>query len=461
MVSGWLRECLAVAFFETAHGLLSWFEISTLVELQDWCEGRTLGADVVIKHMAKQKQKLQVKIVFDTNAIWTGGESYLLRQEIADLVGTTREDVHLEIAWILPEVVLHERLHQMFREAIALLPSLARLEKVIGHPLNITEAVVFQRISESVERQIAEHKLVIQQASYANVDWQRLVGDAVNRRPPFELKSEKGFRDAIIVETFLQLVEASPDQPQRCRIVLLTNDALLTRAAKGRLDGRNNVQVFGSVDELKGLINTLISTVPEDYVAKMQVRAKEYFVKSQNPDKGFYFDMKVRDAVETKCLEQLATKPEGTSRRSNSTWQLAHLRFVRKEGQRMFWASRFSIEAKAYKELPSQDIAWESAPGINVASSYNTLWSPTVPTLWKGIPATVVNVSGSPTEYYGKIAHTGGVKVSSLFDTETLAATGKTVIDVTWSASVNVKGVFTKPRIEAIDFVETMWDKVA
>jgi hypothetical protein len=56
--------------------------------------------------MAKQKQKLQVKIVLDTNAIWTGGESYLLRQEIADLVDANQGDIHLEIEWILPEVVL-------------------------------------------------------------------------------------------------------------------------------------------------------------------------------------------------------------------------------------------------------------------------------------------------------------------------------------------------------------------
>ncbi len=412
--------------------------------------------------MAKQKQKLQVKIVLDTNAIWTGGESYLLRQEIADLVDANQGDIHLEIEWILPEVVLNERLHQMRREAFALLPSLVRLERVIGHPMNITEAVISQRISEAVDRQVADHKLVVRQASYGHVDWQRLVGDALNRRPPFEIKSEKGFRDAIIAETFLQLVDASPDQPQRCRIVLLTNDALLTQAVKGRIAGRSNVRIFSSVDELKGLINTLISTVPEDYVTRMQEKAEEYFLKSQNPDKGFIYDMEVQDAVRTKCNDQLSAKPAGTARRSNGTWQLTPPRFVRKEGQRMFWASRFLIEAKAYKEIPGQQVALETLTGINLASSYKTSWPSAVPIWGESIPGTTVNVSSIPSGFYGGgVPQPAGVKLSSLLGNDTLAATGKTVVDVNWSASVNVKGVFSKPKIESIEFVETIWESVA
>jgi hypothetical protein len=326
--------------------------------------------------------------------------------------------------------------------------------------MNITEAVISQRISEAVDRQVADHKLVVRQASYGHVDWQRLVGDAVNRRPPFEIKSEKGFRDAIIAETFLQLVDASPDQPQRCRIVLLTNDALLTQAVKVRVAGRSNVRIFSSVDELKGLINTLISTVPEDYVARMQEKAQEYFLKSQHPDKGFIYDMEVQDAVRAKCNDQLSAKPAGTMRRSNGTWQVTPPRFVRKEGQRMFWASRFSIEAKAYKQIPGQPAALENLTGINLAASYNTLW-PTGAILGGSIPGAAGNVPAFPTGLYaGGVPQLEGVKLSSLLGNETLAATGKTVVDVNWSASVNVKGAFSKPKIESIEFVETTWESV-
>jgi hypothetical protein len=351
----------------------------------------------------------------------------------------------------------------MRREAFTLLPSLARLEKVIGHPLNITEEIVSKRIAETVDRQVSDHKLTVHKASYNLVDWQRLVGNAVNRRPPFETKGEKGFRDAIIAETFLQLVEASPEQPQRCRVVLLTDDELLTKAVKARVAERNNIQIFGSVDELKGLINTLISTVPEDYVAQMQEKAQEYFVKSLDPDKGFIFDLKIQEAVRNKCSDQLAALPDGATRRSNGTWQLSHPRFVKKDGQRMFWVSRFSIQAKAYKEIPNQ-ITSETLSGLNIATPYNIASSynvlPATTIFGLSNPVVSANPPTIPKGFYGGgfgEAYTGSVK---LIGNDTLVASGKTLVDASWSASVSVKGIFSKPKLESIDFIETVWEKV-
>jgi hypothetical protein len=48
----------------------------------------------------------------------------------------------------------------------------------------------------------------------------KLTLDAAYRKPPLkDGETEKGFRDRIIVETFLQLVDDSPKTPTICRIV--------------------------------------------------------------------------------------------------------------------------------------------------------------------------------------------------------------------------------------------------
>jgi PIN domain len=410
--------------------------------------------------MASRRQKLQLKVVFDTSAIWTIGESYLLRREISDLVDGNRGDAHLVLEWILPEMVMRERIYQMQKEAASLLPAVTRLERVIGHPFNITEEVLQRRITEAVERQITEHLLLIHPASYDRIDWLRLIGDSVSRRPPFDVKSEKGFRDAIIAETFLQIVEVSPEQPQRCRIVLLSNDGLLSEAVRNRLGNRNNVQVLGSVDELKGLINTLISTVPEDYVTRLQTKAKEYFAKDAKKEIGLVFDMKVQDAVRTQCKEQLEAKPEGTDRRSVGNWELTAPRFVKKEGQRVFWASRFTILSKAFKDLPPK------APSYDVLST--NLFSPEEAP-WPAVthihgtlnPANVITSTSVP-QRTGVLLPKQSQSVlvgARLFD-ERFVATGKTVVDVNWSVLVNIKGVFSKPKIESIQFIETTWETV-
>src|SRR6266481_1683781 len=101
--------------------------------------------------MPKRRQQLELKVVLDTNAIFTDSERYLLKKEISELVTNNHGDAHLRVQWLLPAVVIGERTHQMRREAAKLLPALTRLELIIGHPLHVTEATTNARITAIVE----------------------------------------------------------------------------------------------------------------------------------------------------------------------------------------------------------------------------------------------------------------------------------------------------------------------
>lgn len=429
--------------------------------------------------MVQRKHKLQLKIVLDANAIWTGSESFLLGREIAELVNSHRGDAHLSIEWILPEVVLGERVYQMQREALNLLPSLAKLERVIGHGLNITEELISRKISESVNQQVQDHQLEVHAAAYDRVDWSRLVGDSINRRPPFEKSiadnkrnTEKGFRDAIIAETFLQVVEGSPEQAQRCRIVLLTKDGLLTEAIRSRISHRSNVQVLSTADELKNLINTLISTVPEEYVARLQKRAKDYFIKDGETQTGLFYDLKVRATIEKNMATELDSRPERTDRRENGQWQLTSLTFRRKEGQRVFWTAKISIPAKAYIKnqlQPSYSDALSSYAKTMQWDPEKYPYAPVVTPFDVGkfeSPGMVnVNAITSPiaplkytSTYTGKLEPEPYLKLNLLAGDERLVYKGKTVVDVNWSVSVSVKGALSKPKLDSVDFIETVWE---
>jgi hypothetical protein len=90
------------------------------------------------------------------------------------------------------------------------------------------------RIKQVVERQMTQLGLEELRLDPSTVDWERFMIDAAHRRPPFEPgEKEKGFRDAIILECFLQRIENSrwPTPP---RIVLVTGDKLLRTAAEAR-----------------------------------------------------------------------------------------------------------------------------------------------------------------------------------------------------------------------------------
>src|SRR5205807_3699540 len=91
----------------------------------------------------------ELRVVFDTNVLFTGSASDLLKQEAVELIQQNLHHSDLLLTWYLPEVVLHERLYQMQAIALGLLPSIQKVEKLLGHQLNITEDIVKQRANEA------------------------------------------------------------------------------------------------------------------------------------------------------------------------------------------------------------------------------------------------------------------------------------------------------------------------
>lgn len=163
---------------------------------------------------AKTKKKTkgpELRVVFDTSALYTGSESDLVQGEVAAVIKEHSQHPDLEITWYLPHTVRHERQFRMQTKALELLQSIEKLERLLGHRLNITERIIKERVNAAVETQIQNLGLEPLEFDSTRVDWTRLILDACYRRPPFEdSEREKGFRDSLIVETFLQLVENSP-----------------------------------------------------------------------------------------------------------------------------------------------------------------------------------------------------------------------------------------------------------
>jgi hypothetical protein len=75
-------------------------------------EQSTATAEKAPTKKPRKRQKRQLRVAYDTNALYTGSASDLVRQEIANLIAqSTFPD--LEIVWYLPEIVRHERQYQM------------------------------------------------------------------------------------------------------------------------------------------------------------------------------------------------------------------------------------------------------------------------------------------------------------------------------------------------------------
>ena len=237
-----------------------------------------------------KKPSLKIHVVLDTNAVFTDAPEQLLNNETREFLAEIAQSSDPETTVYLPDVVRLERRHQMSQRARKLLPGLAKLEALLGHKLGISEEIVDQRVEKSTLDQLAAAGLVELGVDESKIDLKNLILRSVTRQAPFDPgEKEKGFRDAIILETFYQKVENLPTSSQVCRIFfLVTNDPRMREAAELHLRDRLNVKVLDSLSGLRTILNALKSEITDAVLKEILPRAAELFYKA-NDEKSLYF----------------------------------------------------------------------------------------------------------------------------------------------------------------------------
>lgn len=387
----------------------------------------------------------ELKVVFDSSVIFTGSASDLVNPPVAQFIADNSTHPDLKVSWYFPEVVVLERRYQMVKKGFDLLPSVQRLETLLGHNLNVTSQIIENRVDDAIQRALKQLNLGLVCLSYDQVDWGRLIQDATFRRPPFDTgEKEKGFRDSVIVESFLQLVEASPSTPRICRVSLLTGDKLISDAVTARTTSRQNVRILGTLDELKSLINTLIAAVSEEVVARIREQAGKYFFVPKQED-TLYYTEGIRKKITDGFPKELVETPSGADRRENGTWFIGPPGFVKKEGQRITWSTTVEVEAKAFKRQPT---AFRG--GLRLLSE-----GPSVLGLGSLLPPTLSPERGEQKEDINR-------RLMDLFTGKTaeeaLVAEGRSFFAVIWSHLVSTNQKFRSPKIDDIRFLKTDWE---
>ncbi len=417
-----------------------------------------------------RKTKLpELKVVLDSNAIYNSSESYILSHEVHDLICESARHADLIITWYLPETVRHERQYQMQRRGRDLVPPIQKLERLLGHNLNITEEIISQRIQEGIDRQIAELKIQILPVDSSKVDWDRIMLDAVYRRPPFVSgEKEKGFRDALICEALAQLVSLSPTTPKVCRIALVTEDGLLAEAVRAQTDGCSNVRILPTIEELKGLINTLVSQVGEEFVEAIKAKASGYFFEPGQKDSVYY-----RENILQRITEKFSTEfnslPEGADEREHEKTFIGAARFIRKERQRVFWVTQITVQVKAYKRDPVDSVSTLLPGAQSVKLGQVPQWTlPTIDLSNLTFPSWAGKLESSDFWSAPGRMQSGWQDVGSgvppvpnpyALRAKRLFKSGQIVFEITWSVSVPTKKrSFSKPTIESVEYIETAWE---
>jgi hypothetical protein len=371
----------------------------------------------------------EVRVLLDTSVLFTKAAHDLVNAETVQLIRENAIHPDLKVLWYFPETVIEERAFQMRKAGASLLPSLEKVERLLGHNLGINQKTLDERVKSAIESQLSNLGIQTVRLDVAKVEWQKIIDASVRRYPPFEDgDKEKGFRDALIGEAFIQLATQSPRTPSKCRVVLVTGDSLLADFVRPRLSGYSNIQILGSLDELKGLFSTLASQVDESFVDEIQEKAATLFFSEATSKDSIYYKENIADLIRQSYSEELSKTPVGADVRESDGILIGSPRFVNKVGQRMHWITRIRFKSKAYCWV---DVQPTPPPPAQL-----------------GLRAGLIN---TPPQ--------GGLGLLSTLLTreKELTHTGSSVFEVRWSLTVDNKRKLSRATIEGIDFVGTTW----
>ncbi|WP_162176747.1 PIN domain-containing protein [Hyphomonas beringensis] len=371
----------------------------------------------------------KVKVMLDTNVLFTEDEARLFSHGAERLIATAAKETGLHIDWILPDVVSAERFRQMKTKAVNLLIPLARLEKLIGHNLALTEEILSDRVMNVIAAD--KKRLGVEDFSvdYTKVDWAKVVEASTLRQPPFSNdKTEKGFRDAVILEAFSQLVDAAPSSPQTCRLFLVSSDDLLELAANSRLGNLHNVTVVKNLDELRTKLTAIGAHLSQGDLERIIPEAtKVFFAKGE--DGSLYYKKGISDRL--LAFPEVRSHPDQSFTIVDRKFFIDTPTFLSKQAQTLTFSSGVTIKLKAEKEVPSIDTSKSDIPYAATINALAALLSKSSPSSSSvGLsdePAAYNALSGySPTGTTKKFVEYGSADFSVVWKT-TLSSTGKLI----------------------------------
>ncbi len=400
-----------------------------------------------------KNKKIILKVIFDTNVIHTNSESCLLREEFCKLINLHQGHNDVELQRFLPSIVIGERRFQMNQKALELLQPIQRLEKLIWHPLHITNEVIESKISEVIEKQIKDLGISTVDIQTKKVNRDNVISKSLQRIAPFEKgDKEKWFRDMMILECFKQIIESSHKTPSICRIILVTNDDLLVEAAKEETRSKKNVYIHRNIDELTNLINTLESEMTESLINKIIPEAEILFFNLENQS-GLFYSENIKNEIKNKFHKELNSLHKWGETRENGTWKIGNIVFETKKKQKVFWKASITIDFVCFKKSESHPIYIQPYNNISLWSTYSS--SPITssdPWLlnWHNI---------SSLELFNGNTSSNLSLSNNRIDRETVnikACSGSAKFEVLWTTILTKTGKLTSPKIESIDYIDTI-----
>jgi hypothetical protein len=415
--------------------------------------------------MKRSSTRPTLHVVLNTNSLFTEAADKLVNHATEELMLSAQADPDLPVKWYLPSVVKDERKYQMQKRAEQFLPHLARVERLLGHSFGIGRNLLDERVNSAIDHQMASLGIIELPLDVSKVDWATLINKATSRLAPFDSgEKEKGFRDALVLECFSQLLETLPRSRTLCRVLIVSGDQLLQEALRGKIADRDNARYFGDLDELQTYMAVLRSELTETLMGKLLPEARSLFFKPQD-EKTFYYKEGIWRTLFAQHADTISSVPEADFTSTVTKVVVGQPSFIEKIGQRLRWSTKILVTVEA-KKLERGPMSLSSDAGSIFLTSPGLLSSNPGLSLFQ-TPGTLTNTGlalrppsafltenrGSPTYIAGGVADP---RITSPSFRE-ITREGTHVFEVIWEVTLTVRQTLINPKVVEIRHHETSW----
>ncbi|WP_157637619.1 PIN domain-containing protein [Burkholderia ubonensis] len=396
----------------------------------------------------RPRRRRILTVVFDTNALFHREFDAMVCQNARDLIARHSNHGDLGVRWVIPEIVRGEREFQMRNEFRGISSHVAKAESLFDGQWGVTQETIEQRIAARIAAELAALHIDVVPCANERVDWNDMMRRACFREPPFERgQTEKGFRDAVICETFIQL---ATDLVGGDTAMLVSNDRLVRQCIESRGIARNRARIVDDLNALDDEIQLRVANVDEDTQALIERRAQLLFLPWENRSdptslwsrEGLY------ERIWREFGERLKAAPSGMTHVTLG-YELSNARLVSKEGTRVHFASIFFVRSAFRIWVPSPNVR-QDPPASTVAPNIGSALQG-LPVL-QGLPAfQALPTLDQPMANSGLL---GALGVPPSGEWQQIEKPVKDAVLIRWSATFTRNRTLARASIDSLEMAE-------
>jgi hypothetical protein len=282
-------------------------------------------------------------LLVDSNILRAKDEAVLVSPTLSEFLQI--HGIEFPITLLVPSIVRDEVIYQQFRDARSGLNAAKtgyiKANSILGknYKLGLTEGKIKIRLNELFNKWLESLHGQILEVPVEEIDFLKVIDRAVWRRPPFEHheKKEKGFRDAMILETLRHHVSKCTSSQL---VAFICNDELLRETAESELSEYSNLNIYASLNDFESYIKLTKQDITEEFAQSIRKKINRKFFDPKN-DKCLYIAEAIREKIVNENKDAFKHPASSSSGESLSDWTPA--------GKGMFW-----IHPAEFSESPAK-----------------------------------------------------------------------------------------------------------